>query len=125
MEFYGYDTVVIRRNPNAERDNKRLIAYFIFSNGRMNAVKFGQHNPKRGTFADGIGEKERQNWIARHKPEKGKSIGGNNLLILKPKMLSFITLWETFSKSNKKIEEYLKSNLKADYVSVRFPRMEL
>jgi hypothetical protein len=57
--------LIIKNNPNAPKDGKRLIAFFIMEDGKTRRKKFGSANAF--TYFDGATEQKRDAYLARHK----------------------------------------------------------
>ena len=57
--------LIIKDNPNAPKDRKRAIAFFIMDDGKTKKKKFGQYQSK-GTFFDGSSEEKKNAYIKRH-----------------------------------------------------------
>jgi hypothetical protein len=58
--------LIIKNNPNAPKDSKRLIAFFIMEDGKTKRKKFGQYQ-SGGTFFDGATEEKKNAYLARHR----------------------------------------------------------
>jgi len=82
--------------------NKRYIA--TFTNGKT--TKFGQSNPKQGTFIDHKDEKLRKNYIKRHL----KDLSTNDYT--KPGFLSLFISWnkKTLKESMRDYNIRIKNN---------------
>ncbi len=52
--------------------NKRFMAIFRKHKGGdvIKITHFGQKNPKKGTFIDGRSDKDKENYLKRHKPRE-------------------------------------------------------
>ena len=57
--------IIIKDNPNADKDGKRIVAEIIKEDGKSKIVRFGLHN-SGGTFFDGATNEKRENYISRH-----------------------------------------------------------
>ena len=66
MEQSKIKELIVKNNPNAPKDKKRLIAFFLMENGKTIKRKFGYFG-SRGTYFDGSSEEKRKAYIARHK----------------------------------------------------------
>ena len=83
-------------------ENKRFIA--LFSNGKT--TKFGQTNPKKGTYIDHNDKELKKNYIKRHL----KDLRTNDYT--RPGYLSIFLLWqkETLKDSIKDYNKRIKNN---------------
>lgn len=105
--------IKISDNPNASKDNKRLIAVFELDNTKQKTVKFGMHG-SAGTFYD-LGDKvKKAAYIARHKVRE------NFNDIMTAGALSRWVLWEDTSLS--KIKTLLKTKFKLNKVEINFKK---
>ena len=97
-------TYILKKSP---RNNKRF--RIIMSDPTPHFHDFGQKNGK--TFIDGRTEKERQNWINRHKSNK------NWNSFHSPIYQSRFLLWEetTLDKAIKKYEKKNNVKIKKDF----------
>jgi len=66
-----YTKIVIKNNPDAEKDGKRAIAEITKENGKVKIVRFGLHN-SGGTFFDGATAEKKENYNNRHGKMKEK-----------------------------------------------------
>ena len=65
MEQSKIKELIVKNNPNAPKDKKRLIAFFLMDNGKTIKRKFG--SAVGFTYFDGATEQKRNAYIARHK----------------------------------------------------------
>ena len=66
-----YTKIIIKNNPDAEKDGKRAIAEITKEDGKVKIVRFGLHN-SGGTFFDGATEEKKKNYNNRHGKMKEK-----------------------------------------------------
>ena len=57
--------IVIKDNPDAEKDSKRVVAEITKEDGKVKLVRFGLHN-SGGTYFDGATDEKRKNYNNRH-----------------------------------------------------------
>lgn len=91
----NYAKIVIKDNPEAEKDGKRAIAEITKENGKVTIVKFGLHN-SGGTFFDGASEEKRLNYNNRH-GKMSEKWGKNG--VCTAGFYSRWVLWESRSKA--------------------------
>jgi len=108
--------LVIKDNPNAMKDKKRLVAYFIMKNGKTKTKKFGMYK-SAGTYADGAKDEKRNQYIARHQ----KRENWNDLF--SAGSLSKNILWEF--RSNNDIEKFYNREFGIKNVKIQFKRYKL
>jgi hypothetical protein len=108
--------LVIKDNPNAPKDKKRLIAFFLMKNGKTKKVKFGMFK-SAGTFSDGATNEKREAYIKRHR------IRENWDNVFTAGSLSRYVLWEF--KSNNEIEKFYNREFKIPKVKVQFKRYKI
>jgi len=106
-----YSKIVVKDNPNAEKDGKRAIAEITKENGKVKVVKFGLHN-SGGTFFDGATAEKKDNYIGRH--DKREKWGENG--VCTAGFYSRWVLWESRSKSA--IKEAIKKHSGVSKVSI-------
>ena len=83
--------LILKDNYNSFRDKKRVLAIFIFEDGKKKQIKFGQRNAF--TFFDGASNEKRRAYISRHRPREE---WGN---ILTRGALARWVLWEETNRS--------------------------
>lgn len=105
--------LVIKDNPNAKKDKKRLIAFFIMKDGKTIKRKFGMYQ-SGGTFADGESEEKRDLYIKRHVARENWSD------VFTPGSLSRYALWEKVT--NNDIEKFYNREFKIPKVKINFKR---
>lgn len=116
MNINEIKELIIKDNPNAPKDKKRLIAFFIMKDGKTKTKKFGMFK-SAGTFADGSTEEKRNQYIARHE----KRENWND--IFSAGSLSRYVLWEF--RSNNNIEKFYNRKFKVPKVKVQFKRYKM
>lgn len=107
-----YTKIVIKDNPNAEKDGKRAIAEITKDNGKVKVVKFGLHN-SGGTFFDGATNEKRENYNNRH-GKMSEKWGENG--VCTAGFYSRWVLWESRSKAG--IKEAVKKHSGVSKVSI-------
>ena len=108
--------IIIKDNPNAETDKKRLEAQFTMKNGKVIKKKFGQFN-SLGTYADGATNDKRSAYVARHRPrEKWDNI-------FTAGSLSRYVLWQF--RTNREIEQFYKIRFNIPRIKVNFKRYKM
>ena len=109
-------SLIIKDNPNAPKDKKRLVAFFLMKNGKTKKVKFGMYK-SAGTFSDGATNEKRDLYIKRHR------IRENWNDITTAGALAKEVLWEDTNKS--KIEKNINRKFKIPLVKVQFKRYNI
>ena len=113
LEKKNITQLIIKNNPNAKKDKKRLIAFFIMKDGKTFKKKFGSYNSF--TYSDGAEDKIRNAYIKRH---SGLNENWND--IFSAGSLSRFVLWE--KRSNNNIEKYYNREFKIPNVKIDFTR---
>ena len=90
----NYTKIIIKDNPEAEKDGKRAIAEITKDNGKIKIVKFGLHN-SGGTFFDGATAEKKANYIERHNNREKWNKNG----LCTAGFYSRWVLWESRSKT--------------------------
>lgn len=103
-------SLIIKDNPNAPKDKKRLIAFFIMKNGKTKSKKFG--SAKAFTYFDGADDVKRNSYLARHKVRENWND------IFSAGALAKEVLWEDTNKS--KIEKNINRKFKIPVVKIDF-----
>jgi hypothetical protein len=93
------------------QSNKRALAKFTLSNGKVKIVKFGLKN-SLGTYFDGRPMKKRMAYLARH---SGMGENWNLSGIMTPGWLSRWVLWE---KRANETEQFLKNKTKIKNLTI-------
>tara|TARA_Y100000114_G_C11720940_1_gene308455 strand:+ start:453 stop:818 length:366 start_codon:yes stop_codon:yes gene_type:complete len=108
--------LIVKDNPNAKKDKKRLIAFFIMKNGKTKKTKFGMFRSK-GTFSDGASEEKKENYIKRHKVRE------NFNDVFSAGSLSRYILWNF--RSNNELEKFYNREFKIPKVKIQFKRYKI
>ena len=93
------------------QSNKRALAKFTMSNGKVKVVKFGLKNSK-GTYFDGAPMRKRMAYLARHS-QMGENWNLSGLM--SPGWLSRWVLWE---KRANETEQFIKDKTKIKNLSI-------
>jgi hypothetical protein len=116
MEQSKIKSLVIKNNPNAPKDKKRAIAFFLMDNGQTIKRKFGYFGSK-GTYFDGASEEKRNAYIARHKVREDFND------VFSAGSLSRWVLWEF--RSRNEIEKFYNRKFKIPKVKVQITKQKL
>jgi len=105
--------LIIKNNPNAPKDSKRLIAFFIMEDGKTKRKKFGQYQ-SGGTFFDGATQEKREAYIKRHQARE------NFNDIMTAGALSRWILWEDTNRS--KLEKLINRKFGIKKVKIQITK---
>lgn len=105
--------LIIKNNPNAPKDGKRAIAFFIMDDGKTKRKKFGQYK-SLGTFFDGASEEKKNAYIKRHQVRE------NFNDIMTAGALSRWVLWEDTNRS--KLEKLINRKFGIPKVKIQITK---
>jgi len=108
--------MVVKDNPNAKKDKKRLIVFFLMKDGKTIKRKFGMYK-SAGTYADGASDEKRSLYIKRHQARE------NWADIFSPGSLSRYVLWE--KRTNNDLEKFYNREFKIQKVKINFVRYKI
>lgn len=115
MEQSKIKSLVIKNNPNAPKDKKRAIAFFLMDNGKTIKRKFG--SAVGFTYFDGASEEKRNAYIARHKVREDFND------VFSAGSLSRFSLWQF--RSRNEIEKFYNRKFKIPKVKVQITKQKL
>lgn len=105
----------ITDNPNASKDNKRLLAIFYdTADGKTKSVKFGMYN-SAGTYLDTGDDNKKKNYIARH-----SKLNENWTNIMSAGGLSRWILWEYTDINN--IKKLLNKKFNINHININITK---
>ena len=107
----NYTKIIIKDNPNADKDGKRAIAEITKENGKTKIVKFGLHN-SGGTYFDGATPGKKEHYIERHDNREKWGKDG----VCTAGFYSRWVLWDSRSKSG--IKEAIKKHSGVNNVTI-------
>lgn len=115
MEQSKIKSLVIKNNPNAPKDRKRAIAFFLMDNGKTIKRKFG--SAVGFTYFDGASDEKRNAYIARHKVREDFND------VFSAGSISRFVLWEF--RSRNEIEKFYNRKFKIPKVKVQITKQKI
>lgn len=115
MEQSKIKSLVIKNNPNAPKDRKRAIAFFLMDNGKTIKRKFG--SAVGFTYFDGASEEKRNAYIARHKVREDFND------VFSAGSISRFVLWEF--RSRNEIEKFYNRKFGIPKVKVQITKQKI
>ena len=113
LEKKNIKQLIIKDNPNAKKDKKRLLAFFLMKDDKTYKKKFGSYNSF--TYSDGAEDKIRNAYIKRH-----SKLNENWNDIFTAGSLAYFTLWQ--KRTNNEIEKLYNRFFKIPKVKIDFTR---